>query len=172
MSCATDYNGESQQFRSPEADKLACPYFMPLERLEGGTWPHPSRLPLGCGWRGHCTAPGHENEAPPQDILEAFCNLGYASSCSWAPRDRAWDAVRFAVAAPSKIDNRGVSADDLSQVPAVIRVMYVCERSHRPVERGDLQYDLQRSQWLLRHDDARLQKMAECFLESFLKKKS
>ena len=70
------------------------------------------------------------------------------------------------------MDNRGVSADDLSQVPAVIRVMYVCERSHRPVERGDLQYNLQRSQWLQRHDDARLQKMAECFLESFLKKKS
>ena len=80
--------------------------------------------------------------------------------------------MRFAVAGPSKTDNRGMSADDLSHAPAVIRVMCVCERNHRPVQRGDLEYDLQRSQWLQRHDDARLQKMAECFLESFLKKKS
>ena len=142
---------------------MACPYFMPVEKL-AGTWPHPSRLPLGCGWRGHCTAPGHENETPAPDILEAFCNLGYASGCSWAPQDRAWDAVRFAVVAPAEVDDRPESVE--------IRVIYVCERNHRPVERGQLEYDLPRSQWLRRHDDARLQKMAECFLGSFLQKRS
>jgi len=151
---------------------LACPYFMPVEKLEGGTWPHPSRLPLGCGWRGHCTAAGHENEAPPQNILETLCNLGYASSCSWAPRERAWDAVRFAVVAPTETNNRPESAGDFGQIPPTIRLIYVCERSHRPVERGEVEFDPQRSQWLRRHDDARVQKMAECFLESFLKKKS
>lgn len=142
---------------------MACPYFMPVEKLEG-SWPHPSRLPLGCGWRGHCTAPGHENQTPAPDILEAFCNLGYASGCSWAPQDRAWDAVRFAVVAPTELDDRHESAE--------IRVTYVCERNHRPVERGELEFDLQGSQWLRRHDDARLQKMAECFLGSFLQKRS
>jgi hypothetical protein len=136
---------------------------MPVEKLEG-TWPHPSRLPLGCGWRGHCTAPGHENETPARDILEAFCNLGYASGCSWAPPDRAWDAVRFAVRAPTELDDRRESA--------AIRVIYVCERNHRPVERGELEFDLQASQWRRRHDDARLQKMAECFLGSFLQNRS
>jgi hypothetical protein len=136
---------------------------MPVEKLEG-TWPHPSRLPLGCGWRGHCTAPGHENETPASDVLESFCNLGYASGCSWAPQDRAWDAVRFAVVAPTEVDDRRESTG--------IRVIYVCERNHRPVERGELEFDLQGSQWLRRHEDARLQKMAECFLGSFLQKRS
>jgi hypothetical protein len=149
---------------------LACPYFMPVEKLEG-TWPHPSRLPLGCGWRGHCTAPGHENEIPSPDILQAFCNLGYAAGCSWAPRERAWDAVRFAIAAPAETDDRREGAD-IGQVLPMIRLIYVCERNHRPVERGELEFALQRSQWLRRHDDARLQKMAECFLGSFLQKRS
>lgn len=142
---------------------------MPVERLENGNWPHPARLPLGGGWRGHCTAPGYEGHAPSQDVLEAFCNLGYASSCSWAPRERLWDAVRFAVAAPSEPDKRGRGA--FGQSVRTIRVGYVCEREHRPVQHGDLEFDLKSSIWLQRHDDPRVQKMAECFLESYLKKK-
>jgi hypothetical protein len=144
---------------------------MPVEKLEG-TWPHPSRLPLGCGWRGYCTAPGHEAETPSQDVLEAFCNLGYASGCTWAPRERAWDAVRFAVAAPTEVDHRSKGAGDVGPVLPMIRVIYVCERNHRPVERGELEFDPRGSQWLRRHADARLQKMAECFLGSFLQKRS
>ena len=149
---------------------MACPYFMPVEKLQG-TWPHPARLPLGCGWSGHCTAPGHENETPEQDILEAFCNLGYATGCSWAARERAWDAVRFAVAAPTGIENpRITSASDLRPSLAIIRLIYVCERNHRPVERGEIEYDLQRCAWQPSHHDTRVQKMAECFLGSFLQK--
>lgn len=146
---------------------MACPYFMPLERLENGTWPHPARLPLGAGWSGHCTAPGHEQKVPSQDVLEAFCNLGYASGCAWAPRDRLWDAVRFAVTAPAvdvrRSERTGASAD-------VIRLRYVCERDHRPVADGDLEFDLTRTLWTKSHDDPRLQKMAECFLESYVRK--
>lgn len=149
-----------------ENNELACPYFMPVERLENGSWPHPSRLPLGCGWSGHCTAPGHEGERPAHDILEAFCNLGYASSCGWAPHDRAWDAVRFAVSAPPEQAEGGKVA------VRVLRLRYVCERNHLPVEHGDLEFDLAQAEWLGRHNDARLQKMAECFLESYLKKKA
>jgi hypothetical protein len=40
------------------------------------------------------------------------------------------------------------------------------------VEHGDLEFDLAQAVWLRRHDDARIQKMAECFLESYLKKKA
>jgi hypothetical protein len=145
---------------------------MPVERLAGGNWPHPARLPLGCGWRGHCTAPGHEGDVPAQDILEAFCNLGYASSCEWAPRERTWDAVRFAVAAPSGAGERLGQASEPDLASRTIRITYVCERSHRPVQHGDLEFDLHSSVWLRRHDDPRVQKMAECFLESYLKKKS
>ena len=150
---------------------MACPFFMPMARLENGSWPHPARLPLGGGWCGHCTAPGHEGELPPQDALEAFCNLGYASSCSWSPRERLWDAVRFAVSAPR--ESAGHEARDADAVPArVLLLRYVCERDHRPVEHGDLEFDLSQATWVRRHDDARIQKMAECFLESYLKKKA
>jgi hypothetical protein len=136
---------------------------MPVEKLAGGAWPHPARLPLGGGWTGHCTAPGHENETPFQDILEAFCNLGYASSCAWAPRERAWDAVRFGLIAPG--EETGKSGEG----PSIIRLCYVCERNHRPVELGELEYDVPRAVWVRRHEDARVQKMAECFLHSRLK---
>ena len=143
---------------------MACPYFMPLAKLENGSWPHAARLPLGCGWTGQCTAPGHEGELPGQDVIEAFCNLGYAGSCAWAPRERASDAVRFSVSTP---EERNAVA------PArVLRLLYVCERDHRPVAHGDLLIDLTSATWQRRHEDARIQKMAECFLDTYLKKRA
>jgi len=142
---------------------------MPVEKLENGNWPHPARLPLGGGWRGHCTPPGHEAELPSQDILQAFCNLGYADCCAWAPRERAWDAVRFAVSAPPD----AARGKERTSVPAsVLCLRYVCERNHRPVEDGNLEFDLPQATWLRRHDDPRVQQMAECFLESYLNKKA
>lgn len=159
---ATDYNGRSNIIPGSPNNDLACPYFMPVEKLLNGSWPHPTRLPLGGGWRGHCTAPQHENETPPQDVLEAFCNLGYATGCSWAPQERKWDAVRFAVSA-----RRSDTKDDSSHL---IRIGYVCERNHLPVERGDLEVNAQQLHWVKSHLDPRLQKMAECFLKSRLEK--
>jgi hypothetical protein len=148
---------------------LACPFFMPVARLENGSWPHPARLPLGGGWCGRCTAPGHDGELPPQHVLEAFCNLGYASSCSWSPRERRWDAVRFAVSAPRESASHEARDVDAARV---LLLRYVCERDHRPVDHGDLEFDLAQGVWVRRHADARIQKMAECFLESYLKKKA
>lgn len=142
---------------------------MPEKKIEEGKWPHPSRLPLGCGWSGHCTAPGHEQQTPPQDILEAFCNLGYASSCLWAPAQRVWDAVRFAVAAPA---GSKLQKPEAVSTARTLRLNYVCERDHLPVEHGVLEYDVAQAAWLKMHSDARVQRMAECFLESYLKKKA
>jgi hypothetical protein len=141
---------------------------MPEAKCENGAWPHPARLPLGAGWRGHCTAPGHEGESPSQPTLEAFCNLGYAGGCSWAPADRTFDAVRFAVCAPP---NRTLSQPGTGGgIPAsVLRLRYVCEKDHLPVESGDLEFDLPHAACLRRHQDQRLQKMAECFMDSYLK---
>jgi hypothetical protein len=144
---------------------------MPLEKLDGGNWQHPARLPLGSGWRGHCTAPGHEGEVPTQNVLETCCNLGYACDCAWAPRQRAWDAVRFAVLAPPAARNLQAN-DNKEQTLRSIRICYVCERDHRPIERGDLEFDLQQSAWLQSHGDPRIQQMAECFLKSYLSRKS
>jgi len=152
---------------------LACPYFMPVVKLENGAWPHAARLPLGCGWTGHCTAPGHGGEIPPQDTLEAFCNLGYAGSCTWAPPERAWDAVRFSVSAPA--DSSGKDADsskdkEKRSASRVLRLVYVCERDHRPAAHGDLMFDLASAAWTRPHEDPRIQKMAECFLDAYLNK--
>ena len=147
---------------------MACPFFMPIKRLENGTWPHPARLPLGCGWSGHCTAPGHEGETPGKEELES-CNLGYAESCVRLPRDRAWDAVRFALLASGEPKARDNEKD--MTATRVVRLKYVCERRHLPVEYGSLEFDPAAEQWLLKHDDERVQKMAECFLESYLRRK-
>jgi hypothetical protein len=140
---------------------------MPVAKLETGNWPHPARLPLGSGWSGHCTAPGHEGKIPAPDVLEAFCNLGYASSCGWAPQDRLWDAVRFAVSAPEP----SARNNPRDAVTCVLLLRFVCERDHRPVEHGDLEFDLSRAAWHRPHNNPCIQKMAECFLDSYLKKK-
>jgi hypothetical protein len=66
-----------------------------------------------------------------------------------------------------------VEARNVGASPArVLLLRYVCERDHRPVEHGDLEFDLSQAAWVRRHDDARIQKMAECFLESYWKKKA
>ena len=142
---------------------------MPMEKLEGGAWMHPARLPLGGGWSGHCAAPEHEGEVPAQDVLHNSCNLGYAAKCSWLPQQRTWDAVRFAVTAeanPTSVSANGEHAQSRS-----IRLRYVCERDHRPAEHGMLEFDVTQATWPIRHNNDRVQKMAECFLESYLTKR-
>ncbi|MGA8212435.1 MAG: hypothetical protein WB799_02495 [Candidatus Sulfotelmatobacter sp.] len=142
---------------------MACPFFMPVERLDNGTWLHAGRLPLGCGWSGRCTAPGHEGETPSQEELREFCNLGYAEGCGRLPRERKWDSVRFAA--------RTVGRDAEDGTGARIQIRYVCERGHRPAEHGVLEFDAFEARWVEPHRDGRVQRMAECFLESFLAKK-
>jgi len=142
---------------------VACPFFMPIEKLENGAWPHAARLPLGCGWSGHCAAPGHEGEIPSQQELGEFCNLGYAANCARLPEDRLWDSVRF--------DARTVCVEANSSAISHIQVRYVCERAHYPGEHGTLEFDSVRERWEKRHGDDRIQRMAECFVASYLDKK-
>lgn len=130
---------------------------------------HPARLPLGCGWTGHCTAPGHEQAVPTQDVLETFCNVGYAGGCAWAPADRQWDAVRFAISARPRKSKEPETNSGSAQI---VHLIYVCEQGNRPAGHGRLEFDLSTTTWLRRHEDARIQKMAECFLESYLRKKN
>ena len=136
---------------------MACPFFMPTARLEDGGWLHASRLPLGGGWAGCCQAPGHEGVIPADSELHEMCNLGYAMACPRLPIERPWDAVRFAVA-----------SDRLGK----IQMWYVCEFAHRPGEHGKLEYDLEQQFWELPHADARVQKMADCYLQSYLTKRN
>lgn len=141
---------------------MACPFFMPIQKFENGEWAHAARLPLGCGWSGHCTAPGHENETPSSEELREFCNLGYAEKCVRLPQERAWDSVRFtARAVSSGTDGSGDR----------IEVRYVCERAHRPAGNGILECDAVGGVWPKRHQDTRIQRMAECFLAAYVEKR-
>jgi len=139
---------------------VACPFFLPMERLDG-EWLYPHRLPLGCGWRGQCAAPGHEGESPSQEELRDFCNLGYAQGCRRLPQEREWDSLRFGVKTPGN----GVG------IPGRIQIHYVCERDHRPAENGTLIFDTAGERWECIHGNPCVQKMAECFLQSFIEKK-
>jgi hypothetical protein len=138
---------------------VACPFFLPKEKLENGSWPHPSRLPLGCGWSGYCAAPGHDGETPSEEELRDFCNLGYAEQCPRLPRERLWDSVRFGA-------RTVVTAGEDPGVRR-IQVRYVCERGHLPAEYGFLEFVPSKAQWTNLHPDLRVQRLVECFLASY-----
>jgi hypothetical protein len=142
---------------------LACPYFMPVEKLENGSWPHVSRLPLGSGWSGRCTAPGHEEAVLTPTELQEFCNLGYAQGCGRLPSDRSWDSIRFDARTVGEAKNNGGAQQ--------IQVRYVCERDHRPAAHGMIEFDVSSRLWKQPHHDSRVQRMAECFLSSYIEKR-
>lgn len=141
---------------------MACPFFMPMEKSESGAWLHASRLPLGCGWNGICTAPGHDGAVPSHEELQNFCNLGYAEGCARLPQTRTWDSVRFGA---RTFNNPNVSTG------SYVRVRYICERGHLPAEDGFLEFDAGEGRWTKSHPDRRVQRMAECFLSSYFEKK-
>lgn len=138
---------------------MACPFFMPTEKFEKGAWAHPARLPLGCGWSGYCTAPGHDGESPSTEQLQQFCNLGYAEGCPRLPRERRWDSVRFGARNATAAPNAGKPS---------LHIRFVCERAHLPVEHGLLEFDIAAGQWLKQHPEGQVQRLAECFLSSYL----
>ena len=135
---------------------MACPFFMPTERADDIAFPHPSRLPLGSSWRGSCIVPGHEQTALNSVELES-CNLGYAKSCPRLPKERACDAVRFVV-----VNDSGDS----------ISLQFVLETAYLPTAYGLLGYKKLSKNWSPPHADYHIQKMAECFLQSYLDRKS
>jgi len=135
---------------------MACPFFMPQQRLDRD-WRFPQRLPLGAGWNGTCTVPGHEGCQPSDDELKSCCNLGYARGCSRLPRERHADAVRFALG---------------EERSGVLRVRYACELDYLPAGHGELLYEMATGFWRERHPDARIQRMAECYVEVQLEKRA
>ena len=129
---------------------MACPYFIPREVLNDGSWPHPSRLPLGAGWSGACCASGQEI-APAEAHIRDFCNLGCATACPHLPRHRDWDAVRFSVA--------NANASQLT-------LWYVCELGHAPIEHGKLTFDLVSEAWLNLYPDPRVLALAGAYVQT------
>ncbi len=131
--------------------KLACPFFVPLEIVNDGSWPHPSRLPLGAGWTGNCRASGQELAASDTHVRE-FCNLGYATACPHLPHRRDWDAVRFSIARTGREQ---------------ITIGFVCELAHAPIEHGKLTFDLTSEAWLDADADPRVLTLACAYLQTY-----
>ncbi len=134
---------------------MACPFFMPDRRLDGD-WPFPQRLPLGAGWSGTCTA-SQGQERPSDDELKTACNMGYAKGCARLPQDRSADAVRFA---------KGDEHDGL------VHIRFAYERDYLPAGHGELIYETATSHWQTAHDNACLLRMAECYIESQMARRS
>ena len=135
---------------------MACPYFVPLEVVNDGSWPHPTRLPLGEGWTGNCLASGQAVAASDAHLRE-FCNLGYATACPHLPLDRDWDAIRFSTASAGSEQ---------------VTISFVCELNHAPMEHGKLTFDLVNDAWLDGHVDARVLRLAACYLQSYRARQS
>jgi hypothetical protein len=135
---------------------LACPYFVPRQILNDGSWPHPSRLPLGAGWSGMCCASGKEKEAAKDHVRE-FCNLGNAVECPHLPAARDWDAIRFSVASASA---------------ERITLRFACENNHAPIAYGTLTYELASETWSNSDEDPRIQTLAGSYLYAYRSRKS
>jgi hypothetical protein len=136
---------------------MACPYFVPTEKWDGGGWLHPSRLPLGGGWQGRCSAPGHEQAQPEESEVRELCNLGYAKNCSRLPDNRQFDAVRFCV------------TTDRDQH---LSIAFTGESAHLPIEYKQLEFDTSQMQWTMPHPDARIQRQADCYIQSYLQRRT
>jgi hypothetical protein len=130
---------------------LACPFFVPREILNDGSWLHPSRLPLGAGWSGSCCA-GDAAMTPSESLIREHCNLGYAFTCPHLPRQRDWDAVRFSVAVAGEKE---------------ITLRFTCELDHAPVTHGTLIYELPAESWRSAHPDARINRLAASYLHAY-----
>jgi hypothetical protein len=129
---------------------MACPFFIPTVRLDGA-WKFPDRLPLPPGFSGVCGAPEQMLVRPSDDDLRDHCNLGHAA-CSRLPEQRHADSIRFSA--------RGAENHKIS-------VQYVYEKDCRPAGGGILEYDERERRWSTDIPDEKLQRQAECFLESW-----
>lgn len=98
---------------------------MPVERLETTDWIHAPRLPLGDAYRGVCHSQPQDPFEPVESDQRDLCNCGYARDrCSRLPPE-APDAVRFSV---------------IGDTGGRVRIVWVIEKDHSPVEFGALEY--------------------------------
>jgi hypothetical protein len=47
-------------------------------------------------------------------------------------------------------------------------VWFVCETGHRPAKHGTVEYDVEHGTWISAHSDPRIQKMLECYVQSYV----
>ena len=134
---------------------MACPFFYPTVRHDSELWPFRRRLPLGDGFQGQCTAPGHQGETPDESVLRDCCNLGYAC-CPRLPQEREADAVHFSVA---------------SDRDGVIALHWVMVKNHAAASHGQVHFERASRTWLEPNPNPNVQRMAQCYVESYLSRR-
>jgi hypothetical protein len=136
---------------------VACPFFMPVGRLDHDVWINPPRLPLGDPYRGVCHAHAADVFEPLETAQRDLCNCGYARGrCQRFPEDSAADAVRFSITG----DRDGL-----------VRLVYVVEKNHAPAEHGALEYAVDEARLLNNHTSELLAGQANAFLQSYLRRR-
>ena len=118
-------------------------------------------LPLGAWWKGVCFAvPGAplvEGVAAGAGWCDPNCNLGYArGACARFPAGEGPDAVRFTIS---------------SHESTAIRIYYVVERDHYPLAHGRLEYSTARAGFVTPPEAATLERQAQAYVESYLRRK-
>jgi len=94
---------------------------------------------------------------PDEATLRESCNLGYARArCPRFPKEAGPDALRFSVTG----DQEGV-----------LRIFHVSEQNHSPLEHGTLEYSEDAGKFLNGHPNQMLQKQAQAYVESYLRRK-
>jgi len=132
---------------------MACPFFHPAaeEFVDAPGW-----HPLGDAHRGSCQANPGEPFQPGDLMLRDLCNLGYAAQqCPRFPANADADAVRFTIAR----DEGGV-----------VGLYFVAEKNHLPHSHGPLEYSRSAGTFTVAHADAILQRQAEAYLASYLRR--
>jgi len=123
--------------------------------MDFSEWPAPPALPLGDPYTGECRAEAGHPRIPEAALLRRYCNLGYAAgNCPHMPETSGPDAVRFAVEADGG---------------ASVRIHYVLERGHQPLEHGLLEFSRQ-SRSFLAPPEAMLAAQARAYAESYLRR--
>lgn len=134
---------------------MACPFFYPVEFVDRGAGA--KAVPLGDAWAGICQANPESPFRPEESALIPLCNLGYARACPHFPRNGSPEATRFSVTR----DQNGM-----------VRLDFVVERDHLPVEHGPLVYSRESGTFVVPHVRALVQRQAEAYVESYLRRKA
>ena len=107
---------------------MACPYFFPSEPLNARLWVIAPRMPLGEAYDGTCRAETDEVFQPSREVVRELCNCGYARGrCERFPVGAAGDAVRLSL---------------MDEADGKLRMTWIIEAEHVPVEHGTIVYDL------------------------------
>ena len=114
-------------------------------------------LPLGESWAGYCRAVPGEQWSPGDAAIRRSCNLGYArATCPRFPAGDGPDAIRFTIS---------------SHEGDILRIYYVVERDHHPFAHGPLSCSLASGEWTQGPQDDTLQRQAQAYVESYLRRK-